>query len=168
MGRPRRTGTLWEGRFKSRLVDSERYLLAVRRYIELNPVRAAMTAAPEHYRWSNAPASLGLADDPIVTPHPAYLAMGPDSARRSQRYQEWSDQALADDGLQAIRAHLRQERALGAACRRQAPGTAAGGRGGQSGFRPKRSQRKFPLKTDIPSGPFLLIQSPLPAPVRGK
>ena len=111
--RHRRTGTLWEGRFKSCLVDSERYLFAVHRYIELNPVRAAMTTAAERYRWSSAPASLGLAADPIMTFHPACLAMGPDPAQRAQRHREWLQQALADEDLQAIRAHLRQERALG-------------------------------------------------------
>lgn len=108
-----RTGTLWEGRFKSCLVDSERYLLTVHRYIELNPVRAAMTAEAERYRWSSAPASLGLAADPIVTFHPTYLAMGPDPAQRGQRYREWLQQALSEEDLQAIRDHLRQERALG-------------------------------------------------------
>ncbi len=46
-----RSGTLWEGRYKSALVDSERYLLACSRYIELNPVRAGMVAAPGGYRW---------------------------------------------------------------------------------------------------------------------
>ena len=51
--RYRRTGTLWEGRFKAALVDSERYLMACYRYIELNPVRAGMTTDPADYRWSS-------------------------------------------------------------------------------------------------------------------
>ena len=72
-----------------------------------------MTTAAERYRWSSAPASLGLAADPIMTFHPAWLAMGPDPAQRAQRHREWLQQALADEDLQAIRAHLRQERALG-------------------------------------------------------
>ena len=109
----RRTGTLWEGRFKSCLVDSERYLLTVHRYIELNPVRAAMTTAAGHYRWSSAQASLGLAADPIVTFHPLYLATGLDPAQRGQRHREWLQQALAEEDIHAIRTHLRQERALG-------------------------------------------------------
>lgn len=50
-----RFGTLWQGRFKSCPVDSDRYLLTVCRYIELNPVRAAMVAAPEDYRWPTSP-----------------------------------------------------------------------------------------------------------------
>ena len=61
--RHRRTGTLWEGRFKSCLVDSNRYLLTVYRYIELNPVRAAMVELPEHYSWSSVHANLALLQD---------------------------------------------------------------------------------------------------------
>ena len=63
-----RTGTLWEGRFKSCLVDSERYLLVVHRYIELNPVRAAMVELPEHYPWSSVSASLATAAQDRITP----------------------------------------------------------------------------------------------------
>ena len=57
--RHRRSGTLWQGRFKSCLVDTERYLLTVYRYIELNPVRASMVSLPEHYRWSSYTRTLG-------------------------------------------------------------------------------------------------------------
>lgn len=112
----RRTGTLWEGRFKSCLVDSERYLLTVHRYIELNPVRADMALAPEHYRWSSVHASLATTHDPIITFHPVYLATSPDPAQRGVHYREWLRQGIGDDDLQAIRAHLRQERALGDPC----------------------------------------------------
>ncbi|MCC4597182.1 transposase [Xanthomonas campestris pv. phormiicola] len=108
-----RTGTLWEGRFKSCLVDSERYLLMVHRYIELNPVRAAMTTAAEDYHWSSARSSLGIAADPAVSPHPAYLALGTDPADRAASYRQWLYQGVADDELHAIRLHLQQERALG-------------------------------------------------------
>lgn len=108
-----RTGTLWEGRFKSCLVDTERYLLIVHRYIELNPVRAALVASPEEYRWSSVHASLGTTIDPTITPHAVYLASGPDSAQRGSLYREWLRQGMNDEDLHAIRAHLRQERALG-------------------------------------------------------
>lgn len=69
--RHRRTGMLREGRFKSCLMDTERYLLTVHRYIELNPVRAAMTAVAEEYRWSSVHASLGIFADPGITHYPA-------------------------------------------------------------------------------------------------
>lgn len=86
--RHRRSGTLWQGRFKSCLVDSERYLLTVYRYIELNPVRAAMVERPEHYRWSSVHANFLLASDALVTPHPAYLALDESPAVRAQAYGE--------------------------------------------------------------------------------
>ena len=72
----RRTGSLWEGRYKSSLVQAETYLLACYRYIELNPVRAGMVADPGHYRWSSYRANgLGL-PDARLTAHPLYLAQG--------------------------------------------------------------------------------------------
>ena len=109
-----RTGTLWEGRFKSCLVDSEHYLLTVHRYIELNPVRAAMVTAPEHYRWSSVHASLMTLADPIITPHEVYLAWsGTHPMQRAASYREWLRQDVNEDELHAIRAHLQQERALG-------------------------------------------------------
>ena len=108
-----RTGTLWEGRFKSCLVDSERYFLNVHRYIELNPVRAAIAALPEDYPWSSAHASLGLANDALITPHDAYLALGVDRGSRTLAYRDWLFQPLSTEEHEAIRAHLQQERALG-------------------------------------------------------
>jgi putative transposase len=108
-----RTGTLWEGRFKSCLVDSGRYLLTVHRYIELNPVRAAMAAQAEDYRWSSVHASLGIAADRVVSHHPAYLAMGADAMQRGKAYREWLRHGIGEDDLDAIRLHVQQERALG-------------------------------------------------------
>ncbi|MBA8885076.1 transposase [Dokdonella fugitiva] len=68
-----RSGTLWEGRFKSNLVDSERYLLTCYRYIEMNPVRAGMVEEPGAYRWSSYGHNASGGPDAIVTPHPIYL-----------------------------------------------------------------------------------------------
>ncbi len=108
-----RTGTLWEGRFKSCLVDSERYLLTVYRYIELNPVRAAMAEAPEHYRWSSVRANLAVAHDPCITPHASYQALAADPQARGEAYRQWLHAALCNDDVHAIRTHMQQERALG-------------------------------------------------------
>jgi len=69
----RRTGTLWEGRYKASLIDSERYLLACYRYIELNPVRAAMVASPAQYRWSSYRCNAVGKTDTLITPHVQYL-----------------------------------------------------------------------------------------------
>ena len=109
----RRTGTLWEGRFKSCLVDSDHYLLTVYRYIELNPVRAAMVDVPEAYPWSSVHANLGLAKDGLVTPHAVFRDLAADAPSRCQVYRDWLRGGLSDLDLDAVRAHLRQERALG-------------------------------------------------------
>lgn len=110
-----RCGALWQGRFKSCLVDSERYLLAVYRYIELNPVRAAMVAAPQDYRWSSVHTNLGVACDPLITPHPAYMALAQTPDERHDAYRRWLHDGLHEEDLAAIRLHLAQERALGSA-----------------------------------------------------
>ena len=72
-----RTGTLWEGRFRSCLVEAETYFLACQRYVELNPVRAGMGPDPAAYPWSSFSANAGAQPDPVITPHPLYLALGP-------------------------------------------------------------------------------------------
>jgi len=63
-----RTGTLWEGRFKSFLVESARYVLGCYRYIELNPVRAGMVAAPAAYAWSSHGGNIGLVENRLLSP----------------------------------------------------------------------------------------------------
>lgn len=70
-----RSGQLWEGRFRSCLVDSARYVLGCYRYIELNPVRAHMVSAPGDYAWSSYAGNAGLRDDPLLAPHAEYTAI---------------------------------------------------------------------------------------------
>lgn len=84
----RRTGTLWEGRFKSCVVDEENYLLVCQRYIELNPVRAGMVSAPEDYRWSSYRAN-GLGHDiDMWTSHYIYQKLGKTVEERAKAYRE--------------------------------------------------------------------------------
>lgn len=79
----RRSGTLWEGRFRSCVVQSEHYLFACCRYIELNPVRAAMVSHPGQYRWSSYRANAEGARCDLIMPHDLYRALGrSDQARR--------------------------------------------------------------------------------------
>jgi putative transposase len=111
--RHRRTGTLWEGRFKSCLVNTDPYLLTVYRYIELNPVRAAMVEAPEHHPWSSVHANLGLRVDPLVTPHETFLSMASDPHERASTYRSWLLAGIGDEEIAAIRLHLKQGRAWG-------------------------------------------------------
>jgi len=94
--RHRRSGTLWQGRFKSCLVDTERYLLTVYRHIELNLVRASMVSLPEHYRWSSVHANLGMIDDPLVIPHSAFLAQDIDPEIRTHAYCTWLREGVGD------------------------------------------------------------------------
>jgi putative transposase len=112
-GRHGRVGTLWQGRFKGCLVGSENYLLAVMRYIELNPLRAAMVGRIDAYRWSSADAHLGLRSDPLVTPHALYLGMAKTPANRQAIWREWLRAGTSDDDLLAIRRHLARESPLG-------------------------------------------------------
>lgn len=108
-----RTGTLWEGRYKSSLVDRETYLLHCYRYIELNPVRAHMTADPLDYAWSSHAHNAFGHDDPLIHPHPAYLALGSTDAERQGAYRALAMETLSQDDLAAIRVHLQRQHALG-------------------------------------------------------
>ena len=108
-----RSGTLWEGRYKSSLVQSEAYLLACMRYIELNPVRAAMCADPADYRWSSYRANaLGEAQS-WLTPHPLYPTLGPDEPSRLAAYRALFDQVLPEKTVADIRLALNQTQPLG-------------------------------------------------------
>jgi putative transposase len=110
--RYRRTGTLWEGRFKAALVDSDRYVLACYRYIELNPVRAGMSAGPADYRWSSYAFNALGGSNPAITPHKDYLHLGRDTPSRLAAYRLLfeHDDGHGDDEL---RAHTRQQKVWG-------------------------------------------------------
>ena len=111
--RHRRTGTLWEGRYKSCLVDSERYVLTCQRYIELNPVRARITDDAAAWRWSSCAAHLGQRKASMLTPHPAWLALDADPLMRARRWRDLLDEAVTEEDLTAIREYLQQQRAWG-------------------------------------------------------
>ncbi|WP_269531872.1 transposase [Chitinimonas sp. BJYL2] len=94
----RRSGNLWEGRFRACLVQADTYLLACQRYIELNPIRAAMVAHPAEYRWSSYSANAQGGEYPLITPHPVYSALGHDASARQTAYRELFRHEL-DPGL---------------------------------------------------------------------
>lgn len=99
----RRTGTLWEGRYRATLIDSERYLLTCMRYIELNPVRAAMVAYPSEYPWSSyRHTALGQTDD-LVTDHRLYRRLGHDDAERQAAYRALFKARVPERTLAEIR-----------------------------------------------------------------
>lgn len=108
-----RSGTLWEGRFKSCVVEAADYLLQCYRYIELNPVRAGMVTDPADYPWSSYRSNaLGLQSG-MLTPHPEYLALANDQEKRLQAYRELFNECVPSQQLQDIRDATKRNMALG-------------------------------------------------------
>jgi len=108
-----RTGTLWDGRYKSSLVQADTYLLFCQRYIELNPVRAGMLPDPGEYRWSSYRNNALGQPDALVTPHPLYLALASDGETRRATYRALFQSALADAPLAELRMALNQDQPIG-------------------------------------------------------
>jgi putative transposase len=92
-----RSGTLWEGRYKSTLVETERYLLACMCYIDLNPVRAGLTGQARDYAWSSHGHYAGLRSDRLISPHPLYWELGNTPFAREAAYAR-----LVQEGLSAV------------------------------------------------------------------
>lgn len=109
----RRSGTLWEGRYKSSLIDSEGYLLTCYRYIELNPVRAGMEEDASRYRWSSYGAhALGQPDE-LIHDHSCYIALGATDETRQAAYRELFHHQVDETSLKAIREAVNSGAALG-------------------------------------------------------
>ena len=111
--RHRRTGTLWEGRYKACLVDDDAYLLRCVRYIDLNPVRARISDDPTRFPWLSCAALCGQREDPMLTLHATQHAPGATARARAEAYRVLLSQALSDEDLAALRAYLQQQRAYG-------------------------------------------------------
>lgn len=105
-----RTGTLWEGRYKSCLVEADTYLLELYRYIELNPVRAKMINHPSEYVWSSYQINALGKPSELCTPHPLYLALGNNKQNRLKHYQQLlqttQQSSLIDEIRQATHKNL--------------------------------------------------------------
>ncbi|MFK7975699.1 MAG: transposase [Halioglobus sp.] len=99
----RRTGTLWEGRYKSCLAQDESYALACYRYIELNPVRAKMVTHPQEYPWSSYAANGNGNLNNLITPHPSYLCLGDSKTTRLENYRQLLGGVMEDSVLTEIR-----------------------------------------------------------------
>jgi putative transposase len=108
-----RTGSLWEGRYRATPIDTERYLLACYRYIELNPVRVGLASHPLEYHWSSYAANAVGRDDPLVTPHELYEDLGSDTTERRAAYRELFASSLDESTLSAIRDATNKGWALG-------------------------------------------------------
>jgi putative transposase len=111
--RHHRSGTLWEGRFRAGVIESERYLLACMRYVEQAPVIAGLVAAPADWPWSSAAHHLGLRRDPLIVDHPVYWALGNTPFERELSYRSSLEPIPGDDDRQAIAHAANQGWALG-------------------------------------------------------
>ena len=110
-----RTGTLWESRYKSSPVETEAYLLACARYIELNPVRARLVARPEEYPWSSFRDKLGLRETPWLDRDPCYQALGASAQQRARRYHDFVMAAIPEDEWRLIRQAIQRGQLTGTA-----------------------------------------------------
>ena len=112
----KRTGTLWEGRYRATVVDSSHYLLSVMRYIELNPVRAGLVASPEDYAWSSYRRN-GLGEEGAncdwISSHVEYLGLGLDPEERQAAYLCLFANALSEAVVNEIRGCTHKGWALG-------------------------------------------------------
>lgn len=99
----RRTGSLWEGRFRSSLVQTERYVLGCYRYVEMNPVRANMVKHPLEYPWSSYAANADGKPVAWLTPHGEYLALGLNEEKRREAYRDLFTTELDQQLLRDIR-----------------------------------------------------------------
>jgi putative transposase len=97
-----RTGTLWEGRYRSTLIQTERYLLACMAYIDLNPVRAHMVAQPDDYGWSSYSHYVGRRNDRLITPHALYWGLGNTPFAREAAYAEMVHAGIEVDQQRAL------------------------------------------------------------------
>jgi len=101
--RQHRSGTLWEGRYKSSPIQNEAYLLACCRYVELNPVRAGIVNSPEKYRWSSYSHQIGLVTESWLDKHMCYDNFGVSEQTRRQNYKEWVESDIPQKQLIFIR-----------------------------------------------------------------
>lgn len=133
----RRSGTLWEGRYKATPIDTDGYLLTCYRYIEMNPVRAGMVSHPREYRWSSYRHHAEGRADPLVTEHGSYRSLARSEAERRQAYRALFRSGLDDDTLAALRDSVNKGWVLGndrfrdqiaAAAERRAAPIARGGK----------------------------------------
>ena len=98
-----RSGTLWEGRFKSCLIESSAYLFFCYRYIELNPVRAKMVLCPQEYRWSSFGTNALGKTSSLITHHEEYLNLGGTESERRNSYRSMFGDELSSEKLDGIR-----------------------------------------------------------------
>lgn len=108
-----RSGTLWDGRYKSTLLETESYLMACMAYIDLNPVRAGLAGQARDYVWSSHAHYAGLRSDRLITPHPQYWALGNTPFAREAAYARLVQEGLSASQQQALTESVLKGWALG-------------------------------------------------------
>lgn len=109
----RRTGTLWQGRYRATVIESAQYFLSCCRYIESEPVRSGLVADPEHYRWSSYVHHAGVQPDPVITDHALYWALGNTPFDREAVYKSLMEQGLSTSEVNLFRTAARKGWPLG-------------------------------------------------------
>lgn len=109
----KRSGTLWEGRFRSSIVQQEEYLLSCQRYIEMNPVRAGIVDHPGEYRWSSYQVNGQGRSSDLLTHHPLYQGLGRTDTERQTAYRELFRYELESEEIDKIRKATNGNFALG-------------------------------------------------------
>lgn len=133
-----RTGTLWEGRFKSAIVSRDEYLITCSRYIELNPVRAGMVRHPREYAWSSYHGRAMGRPDHLLDEDAWYVTLGDSPQARAAVYANWLEASISDNEWDRIRTATQQGRVVGSEAFQEAIGTQAGRRLiGETRGRPK-------------------------------
>jgi putative transposase len=108
-----RSGTVWNGRFKSSPIETDRYLLACCRYIELNPVRAKMISRPEEYPWSSYSHKVGLSFCNWLDEDPCYMELGKTRSEREICYRDWVGSSIPQGELNLIRTAIQRGQLCG-------------------------------------------------------
>ena len=109
----RRSGALWEGRYKASLVGSDNYVLACYRYIEQNPVRAGMVDHPVEYGWSGHRHNAGFNFDPLIVAHSAYENLAPETTLRQEYYQSIFNKDIPESDITCIRRSINKNQVFG-------------------------------------------------------
>jgi len=99
----KRSGSLWEGRYKSSVVSANEYLLACCRYVELNPLRAGMVEDPSQYHWSSCPVKTGIKEQAWLNLDPFYMSLGKTTDERAEEYRRWLRKPVPEEEWKLIR-----------------------------------------------------------------
>jgi putative transposase len=109
----KRTGSLWEGRFKSSVVSTQEYLLVCCRYIELNPLRAAMVSKLSEYRWSSYTCKTNGQEDKLIDFDSQYMGLGNNALDRQSAYKKFMKDSIPESELKVIREALQRGQLTG-------------------------------------------------------